>query len=109
MAQTAVGVLQQVFERMGQLTGRPAAPVAATTAATQTNAGGGMTAPVTASPQDLAIRAAAAQEAATRGAVAQATPPPTYGALSPVGNAPGPWPQFQAPVTAPAPTININV
>jgi|SRR5215475_306880 len=110
MAQAAVGVLQQVFERQHQLTGQPAAPVVAQTAARQTQQNNGFTSPAMVSPQDLATRAAAAQEAAARGAVAQAMSPPAYGPASPIGNVPGPWPQFAAPTTAPAPTtVNINV
>lgn len=58
--QAAIGVLNQVFERVGQRTGVPAAPVAAQQAAQATQQNNVYTAPVTTTPQVQAAQQSAA-------------------------------------------------
>lgn len=125
--QSAIGVLQQMFDKYHQMAGAPHPAVAATAATQQTNATGTYTTPVTQpTGQQLLNRQAASQQLAALN--------PTPNPNSPLGNigadpmlaamqnrgqpAAQPFAQsgiaegtnrtFTAPVSGPAPTIVIN-
>jgi hypothetical protein len=68
MGQVAIGVLHQVFDRMGQ-SGVPAAPVAAQAAANTAQQTGGMPAPVTIAPLDQSRNVAPVQNFNTLGSI----------------------------------------
>ncbi|HEY1298149.1 MAG TPA: hypothetical protein VGJ60_34150 [Chloroflexota bacterium] len=128
---TAIGVLSQMLDKYQQVTGTPHPAVAATQAAGQSAANGGMTAPATVNPQQLLNQQAAgaqtaaatqqfgggpfgaigtnpmlaAQQAANRQAASNQTAAATQqfgGGFGAIGS--NPMQQaFVAPVTAPAP------
>ena len=95
--QAAIGVIQQMFDRYGQLSGQPHPAVAATTAAKQTAAGGGVTTPVTTTGvSPLTV---------TRPNTAQTQQVSGFNQFGPVMGTPGTGSAanaFTAPVTTPA-------
>jgi chemotaxis protein histidine kinase CheA len=98
MGQVAIGVLHQVFDRMGQQTGAPAPPVAAQAAAQQAQQSGGMPAPVTIAPLDQSR------------VVSNAAPVQNFNTLGPVAGTPGTGGQtFAAPMSiAVPPPLAVN-